>query len=72
MLFPESEGSGNRSNSPVSQSDSGLKGGVAQAPAVTETAGQRLTTGHVTVRVIPSMSWTLLTTKRPRASTDSA
>ncbi len=32
----------------------------------------RLTTGQVTVRVMPSMSWMWLTTMRPRSSTDAA
>ena len=33
---------------------------------------QRFTTGQVTVRVMPSMSWMWLTTMRPRSSTDAA
>ena len=40
-----------------------------RAPGV---GGQRLTTGQVTVRVIPSISWMWLTTMRPRSSTEPA
>ena len=66
---PSSRGASTRAGSPpcASRAPSTERGGRTRRPPP-----QRLTTGQVTVRVMPSMSWMWLTTMRPRSSTEAA
>ena len=57
---------------PARRGRGGLSRWTEASAAPRDRRVQRFTTGQVTVRVMPSMSWMWLTTMRPRSSTDPA